>query len=112
MTGTGEARSGFALAAVIMMAVIFSVFAYGVLSMVLGARQRAQFHETRLRAKYATEAALVWAQQRLWRNNGECFPGPSNFTIDGIVVDVIVTPTCTASNRQLSARVSYTPIPR
>ena len=123
---------GFALTAVIMMAVIFGIAAFGILTMALGARQRSRFHEERLGARYAAEAALVWAQQQLWANNGAgtpaaqgCFAGvppAGDFCIDDdnnpatpdTCVDVTLTgnpPPCGGANRQLSANVVYQPSP-
>ena len=126
---------GFALTAVIMMAVIFGIAAFGILTMALGARQRARFHEERLGARYAAEAALVWAQQQFWRDQtgattlgrnaagvtfpDACFVNSPDFSLDDdnnaatlpLDVDIVVTPNCAAANRQLSANVVYQPSP-
>jgi hypothetical protein len=61
-------KRGIALAAVIGSALVFSVAAYAVLYASLGFRQRVDFSKRNIRARYAAEAGMVWAMQRLWDN--------------------------------------------
>jgi len=133
----GARRRGFALTAVIVMAVIFSIGAFGILSLSLGSRQRTEFHERRLGARYVSEAALIWAQQQLWINPSWCWgplPGelpsattPGDFPPPGLVPpfdddgnpatpapqanldDGCACPCPAAAARRLTAQVLYTP---
>ena len=59
-------RKGMALAIVIFTALVFSVAAYAVLYLSLGLRERSDFHKRNIKARYASEAGVVWAMQRLW----------------------------------------------
>ncbi len=106
-------RRGIALGVVILTSIVFSIAAYAVLFMMMGLKQRTNFYERNLRARYATEAGLVWASQRLWANPGDCFNANPDFSIDDdanpltpdIRVDIIRNP-C-AGNSTLQAKVVY-----
>ena len=76
---------GVALGAVIMTAVVFSVAAVAALTMVLSRANLLKFaDESRLRARFAAEAGLVWAAQQLFEDPdiltdaSKCFTGNSN----------------------------------
>ena len=57
------------MAMVLVTAVIFSIAAFGALTMAVSrARQANYVSEDRIRARYAAEAGLVWAMQQLWAN--------------------------------------------
>ncbi|MBI2495743.1 MAG: hypothetical protein HYW10_04165 [Candidatus Omnitrophica bacterium] len=63
-----------------------------------------------MRARYAAEAGLVWAQQQLWVTPTSSFAGNPDITIGGIGVDITVNPPCGATPcppQTLQARVSY-----
>lgn len=108
MTHSGE--RGIALGVVIITAIVFSIAAFGVLALSMGGAQRAGSYARRLQARYAAEAGLVWAMQRLWANpNWSDGWDGTDLTVGGMSVDVkfdpCPTPPC--ENRQLQAKVSY-----
>ena len=110
---TAKNRRGIALGVVILTSVVFSIAAYAVLFMMMGLKQRNRFYEQNLRVRYATEAGMVWATQRLWASPGECFNGSPDFFLDDdanpitpdIGVDIIRNP-C-AGHSTLQAKVVY-----
>lgn len=57
---------GLALGVVLIMTILFSVAAYGIVAFTQGGVQRSAVNVDRLRARYAAEAGLVYASQRLW----------------------------------------------
>ncbi len=62
-------EQGFVLTAVAVSAFIFSALAFSTLMVALSHRRLSSTsNEGRLRAYYAAEAGLVWAQQRLWKD--------------------------------------------
>ena len=106
-------RRGISLGVVILTSVVFSIAAYAILFMMMGLKQRSRFYEQNIRVRYATEAGMVWATQRLWVSPNECFNGNPDFFIDDdanpltpdIGVDIIRNP-C-AGNSTLQAKVIY-----
>jgi len=62
---------GAALMIVVISALVFSVMAYGVLAVSFNKTQLVIGDEQRMRARFAAEAALVYAYQRLWRADAE-----------------------------------------
>jgi len=106
---------GIALGVVILSAIMFSAAAVAVLQMSMNSSQTSDFHEQRLRARYAAEAGLVWAMQKLWADPSECFPGSPDFTLDSDdnpatpdeKVDISVDGPCPAANLTLKAKVVY-----
>ena len=70
---------GAALVIVLVSALIFSIAAFGVLTMAVSRAQQVDYvSETRIRARFAAEAGMVWATQRLWATPGwppGCVPG-------------------------------------
>lgn len=107
---------GVALGIVILSAIVFSVAAFAVLTMSLSRAQTAELTEDRLRARYAAEAALVWAMQRLWVDqtwsSGLGIDLPFDIDGDGSIaagegVDVSI-PACgpPCPNRTLEAKVT------
>ncbi len=112
-------RRGMALAIVIFTALVFSVAAYAVLYLSLGLRERADFHKRNIKARYASEAGIVWAMQRLWQDPTWSSPEgnvdlPFDVDTNGTIgpnegVDVIMPP-CAAPpclDRPLQAKVRY-----
>ena len=110
-----EQESGFALVAVIVTALIASVASFGALLLAMSHAQTGAAQVDRLRAQYAAEAGLVWAQQHLWAD-----PDYPNCTVPGATMirnnekiglarPVTITVTnCGAGNaHRLQAKVSY-----
>ena len=64
---------------VLVSALVFSIAAFGVLTMAVSRVQQINYlSENRIRARFAAEAGLVWATQRLWVNTSwppGCIPG-------------------------------------
>ncbi len=55
-------------------AFVCSIAAMSALVVALGQGQSAkEFHTDRLAARYAAEAGIVWAMQKLWANGSTCF---------------------------------------
>ncbi|MBI4322761.1 MAG: hypothetical protein HY596_00620 [Candidatus Omnitrophica bacterium] len=97
---------GVALGMVIVMALIFAVAAFGVMTLSVSRSQTSGLQAHRLKAQYAAEAGLVWAMQRLWQDQaycGEQDPPP----INGLTVDVTVTNCGPGNTHTLSAKVLY-----
>ena len=114
---------GVALGMVIVMALIFAVAAFGVMTLSVSRNQTSSRQAYRLRAQYAAEAGLVQATQRLWRDptypaasciDGTCpacSPAGSSLTdtatVAGTSVAITVT-NCGAGNvHALVAKVLY-----
>ena len=77
-----------------------------VLQLAISQTQHAKFHENRTRSRYAAEAGIVWAQQRLLNDPTYCgVPDPP--AIDGIAVTVTVTNCGAGNTHAVSARVDY-----
>ena len=103
-----KAERGIVLGLVIVTAIIFSIAAYAMLMVAMNQRQRAkEFDVDRLRARYAAEAGLVWAQERLWADPNFCGGVPSFSPINGLTVTVTVSGPCPNATHQITARVSY-----
>ncbi len=108
MESRRRARQGAALVAVIVTALIASVAAFGALLLAMSHAQSGGLQVKRLRAQYAAEAGLVWAQQQLWADPAYCgTPDPP--AINGLNVDVIVSPSpCVAGTaHRIQAKVTY-----
>lgn len=91
---------GLALGIIILSSVMFSAAAVAVLNFAVSNSQHADQQEGRLQDRYAAEAALVWAMQKLWANPSECFAANPDFSLDpdgggplsAIKVDLITNP--------------------
>ena len=107
-------RRGIALVVVLLTAVVFSIAAFGVLTVAVSrARQIDYLGEDRIRYRAAAEAGLVWAMQRLWVTPGWCgappFP-PLDTDGDGIpetVVSITVAPCGPNVQHTLDAKVTW-----
>ena len=106
---------GVALVFVFVIAVIFSIAAFAMLTIALSASRRPGLgSESRFRATYAAEAGLVWAMQRLFVSPSDCFPANPDVSIDtdgpgplpATGVDITATP-CPPSNTTLRAKVIF-----
>ena len=111
-----DQEKGSALAITIGMALICSIAAYTILFIARAQVGPAQVFRERLRARYAAEAGVVWAQTQLWQNPSQSFPaGDVDFTFTdarGVInVDVIVPPcpvgSCYGYRREVRAKVVY-----
>ena len=82
MTTTG----GLILATMVISAFIFSIAALAALAVAYGQSQQAkELHQDRLGLRYAAEAGLVWATQKLWNSpnpNQECFTDNPDLQLD------------------------------
>ena len=96
---------GAALWIVIVTALICSVAAYTMLMMAVSQARRGQFYANRTKARYAAEAGLVWAMQRLWQAPTNFTAGTTDVTVDGMNVDVIGA--CNPGPCTLQAKVMY-----
>ena len=110
MRSRGE--RGIVLGIVLITSIIFGIVAFGLLSLATNqSRQGSFISEERVRARYAAEAGLVYAMQRLWVNPDECAAAalspPPFDTGDGIVMTIVVTRTPCASNSTLSSKVTF-----
>lgn len=108
-------KRGVALVLVAVTAIIFSVAAFAMLTLALSAARRPGLgSEARLRAKYAAEAGLVWAMQRLFVSPSACFPANPDVSIDtdgagplpATGVDITATP-CPPLDTTLRAKVTF-----
>ena len=115
-------RRGVALVTVIIAAMVFSVAAYAVLFMSMSMSNRQSFSEKNVRARYAAEAGIVWAMQKMWTNPpttaANCFPGTNdvpNFDDDSnpstpdVAIDIVAKP-CPLSageRMRLQAKVTF-----
>ena len=109
MRRTGE--RGIALGVVIITAVVFSVAAFAILTLSMGGAQQAGSYARRLKARYAAEAGLVWATQRLWGTPTWTSSAGTDLTVGGMNVDVTLSacpaPPALCDNRRLEAKVTY-----
>lgn len=97
---------GAVLGIVLLSSLVFSIASLAMLSMATSHTQASRHEADKLRARYAAEAGLVWAMERLWVNPAYCgVPDPP--PINGLAVDVSVTNCGTMSNQMVSAKVSY-----
>ena len=97
---------GVALGMVIVLALIFAVAAFGVMTMSVSRSQTYGRQTHRLKAQYAAEAGLVWATQRLWSNQAYCgVPDPP--PVNGMNIDVTVTNCGAGRTHALTAKVLY-----
>ena len=100
------AKRGAVLAVVVGVAIVAAIAAYAILLMVLAQGRHARFYRERLRARYAAEAGIVWAQQRLWRDPTYCgSPGPP--AIEGLAVTVTISDCTAGSAKVIAAQATY-----
>lgn len=100
---------GAVLALAVGVAFIASVSAFVILQLAIASSRRAQFYREQSHARYAAEAGIIWAQQRLWADPNYCGnPDPPSATFTPAVnVDVTVS-NCGAGNLHVvNATVTY-----
>ena len=96
---------GTVLAVAILTAIVCSVTAYLVLFLAISQARQARFYHQRVRARYATEAAIVWAQDQLRINPAYCPNWANAPVMEGFQVQVTVT-NCGANNtHQIQTRI-------
>ena len=104
---------------VLIAALVFSVALFAVLNMSLSHQQASSYNYSRYRSRYAAEAGMVWAMQKLWANptwgSAAGWTSGSDPLIDTdgdgtpeTQVDIIIPP-CTqpCPSRTLQAKVVY-----
>ena len=103
-----KGNRGAALYIATIVAVACALGAYVILTMAMSQARHARFYRERVRARYATEGAIVWAQQRLWRDPSYCGGGgvPA-VTINGIPVTIAITNCGPGSPHIITAQVTY-----
>ena len=87
-------------------ALLCAIAAYAVLIIVAAQGRHAQFYRGRLRARYAAEAGMVWAKERLWLNPTYC-GNPAPPPIEGMVVSITISDCTAGSNKTIAARATY-----
>ena len=112
-------RKGVVLMITVMTAIVCAIAAYAMLQVAVAEARQAVFYRDRTVARYAAEAGLVWAQQRLWadpaeNSAGRCFNANPDLALDHdanpvtppINIDVTLAP-CGALDATLDAKVVY-----
>jgi Tfp pilus assembly protein PilX len=95
---------GAALTITIMIALITAIALYAILMMASSQARQAAFTASRLRARYAAEIGLVWAQQRLRDNPAYC-GDPDPPVVGGVAIDVVMTD-CGTPNPKIAVVVT------
>jgi len=101
-------KRGAALGIAIIAALITGIAAYTILIVAMSQARQSGFTGARAKARYAAEAALVWAHQQLSLNPNTTFPITRPFF--GISVTLTTVPaTCSTSScpRQIIVNVAY-----
>ncbi len=90
-----QGERGVVLGMVLITSIIFGIAAFGLLSLAMNPGQAIFAGEGRTRARYAAEAGLVFAMQRLWVNPTNCatLSPPPLDTDDNGIPDTTVTVT-------------------
>ena len=97
---------GAVLGVAILTALVSSVAAYIILMLALTQARLARFHRERIRARYAAEAGVIWAQQQLWTTPGYC-GNPPPPSLNGLTVTVSVTNCEAGLDHTVKAQVTY-----
>lgn len=101
-----KGERGLILGILMIMSFVLSTAAFAMLSVGVGRANTSGRVKDRAQARYAAEAGLVWAMQRLWASPGYCgeLDPPA---LGGLTVDVTVTNCGAGLDHQLSAKVVY-----
>jgi Tfp pilus assembly protein PilX len=84
----GETQRGAVLGIVVLSSIVFSVAAFAVLQTVMARAQIIHHRQETQHARFAAEAGLVWAMQKLWAGAtasppiAECFGSTADVSID------------------------------
>ena len=85
-------RGAAVLVLLVIGAIVFAVMAYAVLAVSVSKKDLSHFEEDRARARYAAEAGMIWAYQKLWADPTYCNSVPSpQVTLNGLKVGVLIT---------------------
>ena len=104
-----DQERGAVLGVAIMTAIVCSVVAYLILFLATSQARQARFYHRRVRARYATEAAIVWAQQQLRANPAFCMTDGNGPLLEGLEeyqTKVTVTSCGAGNNHQIQARIA------
>jgi Tfp pilus assembly protein PilX len=107
--GSGQERAAV-LGLALLASVLASIMAFTVLQVAMSQARIGQFYYDRTRSRYAAEAGIVWAQQRLRADPAftDLLDGTADIVLDGIGVDVGVPGCAPAPCRQtIQAKVVY-----
>ena len=86
---------GAILTIVMVAALVCSVLAYGALQLAIAQARRAEGLKGRVQARYAAEAAPIWAMQQLWRDSTwSASATPVPITIPGVSQLTVTFPAC------------------
>ena len=105
-------QRGAALGLVMVMAIVIATAIYGLLMMATSHARQAAFSSAALRARYASDAGMVWAYERLREDPtycagvgdaGDLDPPP----IGGLAVDVVITDCGTANPKIAATTVDF-----
>ena len=103
-------QQGTVLPLTVAIALLASISAYTILMMARAQALQARFYRERTLARYAAEAGIVWAMQRLWNDPAWSSGAGTDFTTpEGVAVDIVM-PSCALTpceRRQLQAIVTY-----
>jgi hypothetical protein len=98
-------QHGIALGLVIIIAMMVSIAAFGVLMMGVTNARTGGLSQDRLAARYAAEGGVVWAMQKLYANPNFC--GTQGVPVGALTATVTVS-SCGAGNTQkIQSKVSY-----
>ena len=99
-------KRGMVLGVAILTAIICAIASYVVLFLAVSQARHARFYHQRVRARYATEAAIVWAQQQLRADEAGFCPNWANAPqMEGFQAQVKVTNCGVGNNHQIQARI-------
>lgn len=100
---------GFALVMATLIALLTAISVYTILTMVLAQARQGASVMGQQQAQYAAEAALVWAQQRLFIDpTWSSADGNTDVTIGGVPIDVVIPPCANpCPPRTLEAKTNY-----
>ena len=105
---------GMALGFVLIIALLGAIAAYAILMLAISQARHSAFSQERPSARYAAEAGLVWARQRLWEDPTSCFPANPDLSVDAdgdgtaeTNVDIVASSCGATDRRTLTAQVVY-----
>ena len=107
---SGRGPRGAVLIVVMVTAFLIAIAIYTTLFLAISQARYAVFYRSRTQARYAAEAGLVWAQQRLWQTPSECFGASPDWTLPTTPptnIEVTRTPCPGPPPSTLTATVTY-----
>ncbi len=113
-------RSGMVLGMSIVLAVLFALVAYSNLLLAISQAEQTRFFKAHPNAKYAAEAGVVIARERLMVNANYCGPGGTGtwtqqvdsdgdgaITAADLNVQITLSAPCPAAKHTISSKVVY-----